>query len=141
MENINDTTIFDLTIDDEGKSHLSAIAQWANIGAIVGFTGIGIAIISFGISIYKIGGSAVSGILGSLITLAITFLLNITLFNAAKNIKSGVELTEQGQFTLGLNKLAGYFKILGILTIILLVFAFFAVLAFSLLGASASRGF
>jgi flagellin-like protein len=141
MENINDTTIFDLTIDDEGKSHFSAIAQWANIGAIVGFAGIGIAIISFGISIYKIGGNAVSGILGSLITLAITFLLNITLFNAAKNIKSGVELTEQGHFTLGLVKLAGYFKIVGILTIIVMVVAFFAVLAFSLLGASTSRGF
>lgn len=138
MENINDTTIFDLTIDDEGKSHLSTIAQWANINAIVGFASIGVTIISFIISISKYGSGAVSGILGSLITLGITFLLNITLFNAAKNIKNGVDLTEQGQFTFGLTKLAGYFKIVGILTIIVLVIFFFALLLSLLMGAGST---
>jgi hypothetical protein len=138
MENITDTTIFDLTIDEEGKSHLSSIAHWANINAIVGFISIGVIIISFAINISRYGSGAVSGILGALITLGITFLLNITLFNAAKNIKNGVELTEQGQFTFGLTKLAGYFKIVGILTIIVLVIFFFALLFGLLLGAGST---
>lgn len=138
MENSNDTTIFDLTIDDEGKSHLSAIAQWANINAIIGFVSIGVTIVSFATNISTYGSGAVSGILGSLITLGITFLLNITLFNAAKNIKNGVQLTEQGQFTFGLTKLAGYFKIVGILTIIVLVIFFFALLFGVLMGAGSS---
>jgi hypothetical protein len=138
MENINDTTIFDLNIDEEGKAHLAAIAQWANINAIVGFASIGVTIISFAISVSTYGSGAVSGILGSLITLGITFLLNITLFNAAKNIKNGVNLTEQGQFTFGLTKLAGYFKIVGILTIIVLVIFFFALLLGLLMGAGSS---
>ncbi len=141
MENTNDTTIFDLNINDEGKAHLFSIAQWANISAIVGFTGIGITFISFVISIYKLGGNAVSDILGSLITLGITFLLNITLFNAAKNIKTGVVLTEQGQFTFGLTKLASYFKILGILTIIVLVIIFFATLIGVIAGVSKNNFF
>jgi hypothetical protein len=138
MENINDTTIFDLNIDEEGKAHLAAIAQWANINAIVGFASIGVTIISFAISVSTYGSGRVSGILGSLITLGITFLLNITLFNAAKNIKNGVNLTEQGQFTFGLTKLAGYFKIVGILTIIVLVIFFFALLLGLLMGAGSS---
>jgi hypothetical protein len=138
MENINDTSIFDLNIDEEGKSHLATIAQWANINAIVGFISIGTTIISFAINISRYGSGAVSGILGSLITLAITLLLNITLFDAAKNIKKGVELTEQGQFTFGLTRLAGYFKIVGILTIIVLVIFFFALLFVILMGAGSS---
>jgi hypothetical protein len=138
MENSNNATIFDLTIDDEGKSHLSTIAQWANINAIVGFASIGVTVISFAINISRYGSGAVSGILGSLIALGITFLLNSTLFNAAKNIKSGVELTEQGQFTFGLTKLAGYFKIVGVLTIIVLVIFFFALLFGVLMGAGSS---
>jgi Family of unknown function (DUF5362) len=139
MENMNDTTIFDLTIDDEGKSHLSTIAQWANINAIVGFASIGVTIISFAVNMSRYGSGAVSGILGSLVTLGITFLLNITLFNAAKNIKNGVAFTEQQQFTFGLTKLAGYFKLVGILTIIALVIFFFVLLFGVLMGVS--RGF
>jgi Family of unknown function (DUF5362) len=138
MENSNNATIFDLTIDDEGKSHLSTIAQWANINAIVGFISIGVTIISSAIDVYRYHNWSFSGILGSLIALGITFLLNSTLFNAAKNIKSGVELTEQGQFTFGLTKLAGYFKIVGVLTIIVLVIFFFALLFGVLMGAGSS---
>jgi hypothetical protein len=138
MQNSNGITIFDLNIDEQGKSHLAAIAQWANINAIVGFASIGVAVISSAINLYWYHNWSFSDILGSIFTLGITFLLNITLFNAAKNIKSGVELTKQAQFTFGLTKLAGYFKIVGILTIIALVIIFIALLFGLLMGAGST---
>lgn len=144
MENIQDNTIFDLAIDEEGKSHISSIAQWANISAIVGFAGIGISIIGVVIVLIRaseFSGSAAnsgSGIFSLLISTAIALLLNITLINAAINLKKGIDQTDQGHFSLGLTKLAMYFKILGILTIIILVIATLVLLVVALVGAGRS---
>jgi hypothetical protein len=140
MENIQDNTIFDITIDEEGKSHISSIAQWANISAIVGFSGIVISILAVVISLMRVSEysstatSAGSGIFGLLITTSIALLLNITLINAGTNLKKGIDQTEQGHFNLGLTKLAMYFKILGILTIIVLVIVTLVLLAVTIVG-------
>ncbi len=143
MENNQDSTIFDLNIDEDGKSQFAGIAQWANINAIVGFVALGISLLSTIMALGKVssyGGSSASGsgIFGIIITLAISLLLNITLINAASNIKKGIELTDQGSFGLGLNKLATYFRILGILTIIVVVIMVLAILVISVAGVGRS---
>ena len=127
MENLHDTSIFEFNIDEEGKSNLGTIAQWANINAIVGFAALGITIISSIVTFMKVSnmmGSygtatfAASNIVMLIITAAISLTLNITLLTAAANIKKGVAQTDQGSFGFGLKKLNLYFKILGILLII-----------------------
>jgi Family of unknown function (DUF5362) len=142
MEDIQQSSIFEFNIDEEGKSNLAAIAQWANINAIVGFTGLGISIIGFVIAMAKIGRMGSTGYAGSLgifIGFIIGLLLNITLIYAAINIKKGLELSNQGHFVTGLSKLASYFKIFGILTIIGLVLIVLVLLFVMMMGYG--RGF
>lgn len=144
MENIQDSSIFEFDFDEESRTNLSAIARWANINAIVGFAGIGISIITFIVGFGKLSGPGSSvvagtGIISLLIGLAISLALNITLINAATNIKKGIEAADQGSFTNGLTKLAVYFKIVGILTIIALSIVALAMLVVMIAGAS--RGF
>lgn len=145
MENIEDNSIFEFNVDEESKSQLGGIAQWAKLNAIVGFIALGVTVISTVISFSKLGGvlggGAVAGSgLGVLISLAISLLLNITLITAATFIKKAVENTDQGSFEMGISKLAGYFKITGILTIIVLVIVILAVLIGVIAGA-AQTGF
>lgn len=138
MENIQDNSIFEFNIDEESKSNFAVIARWANINAIVGFAGIGITILSFVVTMAKIGSmgnsTAASGILGIFIGLILGLVLNITLIYAAINIKKGLELSNQGHFVTGLSKLASYFKIFGILTIIGLVLIVLVVLVVMMVG-------
>ena len=138
MEDIQHSSIFEFNIDEEGKSNLAAIAQWANINAIVGFAGLGISIIGFVVAMAKIGsmgaGYAAPGFLGIFIGFIIGLLLNITLIYAAINIKKGIELSNQGHFVTGLSKLASYFKIFGILTIIGLVLIVLVLLFVMMMG-------
>lgn len=127
MENIHESSIFEFNLDEESRSNLSSIARWTNINAITGFVGIGISIISFFVGLGKLGkyGSSAAvagpGLIGLFIGIGISLALNITLINAAINIKKGVSGSSQGHFTSGVTKLATYFKIVGILTIIAIV--------------------
>ena len=147
MEDTQDKSIFGLDIDDEGKSHLSAIAQWANINAITGFVALGVSLLTLVITFNRAssylssGASAAAapGIFSFIIGLVISLALNITLLAAASNIKKGVEQVNQGLFGIGLTKLATYFKILGIITIVVLAFAGLAFLIAIVAGAG--KGF
>jgi ABC-type multidrug transport system permease subunit len=76
------------------------------------------------------------GILTILITIIISLLLNITLIAAANNLKKGLTGSDQGYFNLGMLKMASYFKILGILMIVILVFFALAMLVVIMAGAS-----
>lgn len=143
--NQNTTSIFEFNIDDEAKSNFSSIAQWANINAIVGFAGIVMSILGYVVRVGKLSGTAggsiavASGFLMLTIVLIISLLLNITLLNAAINIKKSIELTSQNFFVTGLSKLATYFKIFGIILIVVLVLvAFFVLVAIMF---SPGRGF
>ena len=141
MENTQDTSIFGLDIDDDGKAQLSAIAQWANINAIVAFTLLAVSIISTIVTYARLSRyitsdvAATPGVFSLVIGIVISLLLNITLIAAATNIKKGIDQSNQGLFGIGLAKLASYFKIMGILTIIVLVIFGLALLVGIMLGA------
>lgn len=148
MEEQYGKSIFDdFTVDDEGKSTLADISRWMNLNAIAGFVSLGISFVSVIISFIRLsefGGSGIGGmmtgtILTLLITAAISLLLNITLLQAATNIKKAVETHDQFSFNRGVGKMASYFKIFGILLIIAIVIF---VLAFLFaIAMSAGRGF
>lgn len=138
MDNFQDKSIFELDIDEEGKSQFSTIAQWANINAIVGFVSLGLSVISTVMVIGKVSSAAGSGVFSLIISVAISLALNITLLAAATNIKKGIEQTDQGHFALGLNKMATYFKIVGILTIVVLVILTLVLLVVLVVGAGSS---
>ena len=133
MENNYDKSIFEFGIDQEGKSQLAGIAMWTNVNAIIGFVALGVSLISTIIAMGQMSrysGSAAGGglIFGIMIQLTISLILNITLIGAASNLKKALALTDQGFFGIGLTKLATYFKIVGILTIIVLVLVVLAFL-------------
>jgi Family of unknown function (DUF5362) len=132
MDNNQDNIMLDFSINDEAKSHFKDIAQWARINAIVSFVALGISLISTVMTLGRAG--AASSFFGFLISAAISLLLNITLLQAADNIKKGTGIPDQGFFGLGLTKLASYFKILGILIIIVLVIAVIAFLFAIVIG-------
>lgn len=142
MENNPNSSIFEFNLDEEGKSTLASIAQWININAITGLVTAGVSIISTIFTLSRLGSfggaAAGSGIFGMLIGLAISLLLNIMLLNASANIKKGMQATSQVHFTTGIGKLATYFKVVGILSIIFIAFATLAMLV--VLVAAGSRG-
>jgi len=140
MENNPNSSIFNFGPDEETKSNLSVIARWANINAIVGFIGIGVTIISFIATMNSLGRYAGSfagfGMANIALTVAISLALNITLFMAASNIKKAIDNSSQAHFEIGITKFATYFKIAGIITIIVLVVVVF----FLMLGILSGRG-
>lgn len=143
MENDPNNSIFNFNLDEEGKSNLSSIAQWINLNAIIGLVSAGLSIVSFIVTMNRFSryGSSVAGpgFSGMALGLAIALLLNILLLMAASNLKKGLENTSQAHFSLGLNKLATYFKVVGIIAIVAIVFFSFAMIV--VLLAAGSRGF
>jgi uncharacterized membrane protein len=139
MEN-NNNSIFNFGFDEESKSNLASIAQWANINAIIGLVGIVISVLSTVITLVRLinfngAGAALAGSFFSLfVGLVVSLLLNITLIYAAINIKKGLQLANQQHFVTGLTKLATYFKIFGILMIVVLVILVLALLFGALMG-------
>lgn len=122
MHNELQGDLYEAQINEEGHTALIGVAQWANIAAMIGLGSLAVNIVVLVVTMVRASGAdAVSEVFGTLITTAISLLLNLTLLAAASKIKLGVEQADQEEFLLGLGKLTSYFKILGILTIIALV--------------------
>ncbi len=133
------------TISETSKGHLATLAQWINIAAIVSFVSLGLTVLQLVLQFTKATGGYRSSpgavdVIGQFIIIGITFLLNITLFNAAKYIKIGIAGSEQSYFNVGIRNLKSYFKIIGILVIILLVF-FMLALIIGIFAASMGKGY
>jgi Family of unknown function (DUF5362) len=146
MNTLNENNLLEEgQISEDSKTQLSGIAQWANIVAIISFVSLAFSLvklfIDFGKMSSELGRSIAmgSGIFGFVITAGITLLINITLFNAAKYVKLGVDQSDQGYFAMGIQKLGGYFKILGILFIIGLVIMTIALLFAMVIGATGAN--
>ena len=138
MEDNQQNSILELGLNEEAKANLTSIAQWGYINAVAGF-------ISMGLTLVKAFAAGPAGgqggnILTVFITIAISLMLNITLLSAATNLKRGLIGADQGYFNLGMLKLASYFKILGILLIVILAIVFLAMLGMLVVGAAARGG-
>ncbi len=132
-------------ISETSKGHLATLAQWINIAAIVSFVGLGLSVLQLVLQFvkhssgYSSSPSVVDNI-GQFVIIGITLLLNITLFNAAKFIKFGIDGSEQSYFNVGIRNLKTYFKIIGIIVIILLVI-FMITLIIGIISVSIGNGF
>jgi hypothetical protein len=138
-ESQNNILDFNFDLDDTAKNHLSEIAKWAKINAIVAFVSVGISILQSLMLLTKIGSAGSQAIGAGFISWALSILLNILLLNASKNINIGLINSEQGVFNQGLNDLAKYLRVIGILCIVIGVI-FLLVFLIALLF-SGGRGF
>jgi hypothetical protein len=128
METINDRiNVFELGVNEETKDNMAGISQWMQISAITAFVSTAVSLISATMAYSKAstyaslrGSSAGSSLAGAVIMAIVSIILNILLIQAAGNIKKGLAQSEQGYFNLGLSKMATYFKVWGILIIVLL---------------------
>jgi Family of unknown function (DUF5362) len=132
-ENIQED-IFEFEVNEETQNQLSGLSQWMQINAIVAFVSLALSLISAVITYVKYSSYFGRGAFGGfemiklLVSTVISIVLNLMLIQSATNIKKGLALTDQGYFNLGLSKMAIYFKIMGILIIVVLslvVLAFF----------------
>lgn len=141
MENQNQpNNLFSIPIDQEGKELIRTIAWWARLIAIIAFIGYAIAIVvSFIKPDVEIGGevytsSKTSSVIGALISAAIGIAINSFLFKFGNAARAGVDAMDTSQLSQAFNNLRIYYKILGIIVIILLVI-FGLILLFGILGA------
>ncbi len=121
----NNLISLEAEVTEDAKEQLDAIGKWSVYSAVIGFTSLGLTIISTvatlnKVSEYGAGMGAGAGLFQTFFITALSLLLNITLYTAGNNIRKGVLNADQGFFNAGLQKLNNYFKILGILLIIVL---------------------
>ncbi len=118
--------MLEMQMNEDIKSSFAGLAQWTYYSAIVGFISAGVSIVNAVSVVSKASqygnASAGSTLTGAIIGLAISVIINMALLAASNGIRKGILSADQGYFNQGLSKLAQYFKIIGILSIIALVF-------------------
>jgi hypothetical protein len=123
--------IFNVEIDMISRDHLKTITIWARIIAVVGLINLGFTLIRL-FANSSGGAAALIGMLFFvLIYLGVMILLYFFLLRFANRTSASLNTQNQDQFNSGIGSLATYFKILGIIIIIVLslVCLFFMFLA------------
>lgn len=138
-EDLLQQDVFDTNLTEESSNHLAGISLWMQINAITAFISLAVTIAST-IWLYmrfsSFGLNDATGIWRLLLTTAVTLAMNILLLQASANIKKGLAYQDQQHFNLGMQKMATYFKTMGILIIVglsLMILFFFLALVFSAL--------
>ncbi|HEX4372670.1 MAG TPA: hypothetical protein VHZ50_05125 [Puia sp.] len=150
MENENQLdSFFKINFDDDAREQLKTIVLWARICAICAFISYTVALIVaiFGKTIsstYSDQGYQVTSyirtwaIASALISGIIGFAINYFLYRFAADTKQGLEVVDQVKLNEGLSNLKTYFKIVGILLLIVLIIVGLIIL-FAIIG-SLNRG-
>lgn len=118
---------FDTAVSEESSNQLTGISLWMQLNAITAFVSLAVSVGStiwlyMRISSLGFGSSSLGGsnVFRTVITVAITIVVNVLLLQASANIKKGLAQQDQQYFNLGMQKMATYFKVLGILIIVVL---------------------
>jgi hypothetical protein len=125
--------LFDLTYDSAAGNYLKQAATWAKICAIIAFVSAGLSLLK---SFAAGRGSMITAaatVLVSLIVVGLSILINVFLLRFASNTTTGLTSSNQEKLNEGISNLTTYFKIVGILIIILIAFCiiyFFAAIFF-----------
>lgn len=130
--------IFNISFDDTGRQYLRTIILWARICAICAFVGYAVALLAAFIGKARVADNEVSGIsasfgrgsliAGALVSAIIGFAINYFLYRFAISAKEGLDSENQIKLNEGLINLKTYFKILGILLLIVLIICVLALL-------------
>ena len=134
-------SLFDLSFDENAKQQLKGAATWGGFAAIIAITGSILAFINYFIQksnpkSYQFEGfpemRAQSQSSGNFVSVIITFVLGIVLFyylnKFSRSTKAGIDGSNQQMISEGLGNLSTYFKIIGVLLIIAIVFVCLALL-------------
>lgn len=129
-------SLFDLSFDENLKQSLRGAAHWAGIAAIVSFAGSVLGIVNYFIqraklqamySQYESLGVSSPAMAGGMISAFISFAIGVVLFvfllKFSKKSKLGVDTGEAYHINEGLSGLSVYFKIIGIVLIIVIIFS------------------
>jgi len=118
--------LFDVEVDIVAKKHIIDIAIWAKIVAICAFVSYGILLITTFLG----GQNSAEGFAASasramtisfvLVIVIIFVIINIFLLKFSIDAKNGVENNHQSLLENGFNSLRIYFKIIGILVIVMI---------------------
>lgn len=133
MENTNQS-LFDINFDENVKQNLKGAATWGGIAAIVSIIGSVLGLVNYFVERGKIsryGGNNYDAVeqaaqTGAFVSVAITLIIGIILFvflnKFSRKTKSGVDASDQYMINEGLGSLATYFRFIGVLLIICIVF-------------------
>lgn len=126
----NNIQLFENNLDEPGKDQLKSISLWATITAIASFASTAISIIQLvnlvvGYSLYT-GGL----VLQSVIVILVGLLMNTVLLVASVQVRKGLAHLDQSLLTRGLGMLKTYFKIYGILVILVIAIALLVIIYF-----------
>jgi len=140
---------FNIVFDETTRTHIRSAANWARIIALCAFIGYGISLVValFAPSYRYAAGmegervetfARTSNLLGVMISIIIGGLINYYLYRFARATIKGMDSMDGIKTTEGFNSLRIYFKIYGVLLIILLSLAVLFVL-FYLIGMGLGR--
>lgn len=131
---------FNINIDEEARQYLKTACLWARVVSILGFIGAGISILG---SIFRgiRGGMAYAAgsLLGTVVVTAVSVALAVLLYRFAINVSASLSNLKQEQFDAGIGSLRSYFKMAGILLIIVISLCILGGLLFVLV--ISTRGF
>jgi len=136
----NETSLFDLSIDEAAKNHLKNISSWVMVIVISAVIGYILAILkalqsrphvvdSEGFGVSAKTGPNLGGVIFGII---IGLLINFFLFQFANLARKGVNRMSQSDLNAGFYNLKIYFVIIGVLLIIALIILLLAVLVVGL---------
>ena len=135
-------TIFNFGFDETSKDHIKTISQWAAINAILAFVGLVLNIAQFIMtsnvlyrrsSIFDLQYGTKNGFM-LFCQVAISVLLNVFLYNASLQLKKGIHAMDNGMLTKGFGSLRTYYKIYGIVLIVVMVLGVLAIIFLSSFG-------
>jgi hypothetical protein len=141
---------FNISFDTEARGHMKQMTQWARICAVCAFIGYAISLLVaiFGrrpfqnveTNGFSTGAFARAGsVIGALIAITIGGILNYYLYRFSVDASNGLDSMNSGKLNEGLGGLRTYFKIVGILTIIVLGFVALAIIIIMLTAGFSSR--
>jgi cell division protein FtsX len=144
METTPDNNVPGLNFDATSRSQLTAVAKWINFNAIAALILLGFSVLAIIILFLKLGvfisefdpleAHSTGIMIGLLIRFTASLLLNCILLAAAASIKKGLLFTDQAQLSQGLKRLQFYFKLTGLITIIVLILVIMGLLALTFLS-------
>jgi len=141
---------FNISIDAAARGHIKQIALWAKICALCAFIGYAVSLVValFGHKDYTVEAEGFSfgtymragnSIVGVVITIIIGSIINYFLFQFSVAATQGVDSMDSVKLNEGLNYLRIYYKIYGILLIIVLGFVALGVIVFSISAGFSGR--
>ncbi|MDF2190166.1 hypothetical protein [Paraflavitalea sp. CAU 1676] len=132
--------LFNLSIEGASRNLLQTAATWARIVAIIGFISAGISLMSSILAPSQLGaGAKWAGVFINGLFLLIFVVINYFLYRFATHTLASLSNMNQVQFNEGINSLRLYFKLIGILIIIIMALVFILILFAGLGAAVGSR--